>query len=194
MNLDKMLDELGGYYYYNDLPTVVARLDGSYVVYDGNRRVAVLKCIQDPDLYMDAVGRIPTFDPPRALIEQNALPCNVCDQETALGIVERYHRGSEKWGSLQFEYFLYIHRGQPKGRLMLLNEATNGLVERNPKLNEEYVQRRLLTDKNLNDIGFAVIDGELMSIHKNEVSMSIFEDIAEVRNRDLSNDGRILAS
>lgn len=186
-SLDKMLDELGEYYYYNDLPTVVGRADGSYIVYDGNRRVAVLKCIQDPDLYMEAVGKIPTFIPPQTLIDQKSLPCNVCDQETALDIVEKYHEGSGKWGRLQFEYFLHIHRGQPKGRLLLVNEATDGLVESNPKLNEEYVQNGLLTDKNLNDIGFAVIDNELMGVHTNEESISILEDLAEVRNRDLSN-------
>lgn len=92
-SLDKMLDELGEYYYYNDLPTVVGCADGSYIVYDGNRRVAVLKCIQDPDLYMEAVGKIPTFIPPQTLIDQKSLPCNVCDQETALDIVENIMRG-----------------------------------------------------------------------------------------------------
>jgi hypothetical protein len=186
-NLEKMLSEIGEQYFYNDLPTVVPITSGDYVVYDGNRRVAVLKCIQDLSLYSEATEKLPTFAPSESLLNQKELPCNVCDSETALTIVEKYHTSSNKWGKLEFETFLHLHRGHPKGRLMLLNEATGGLVDRNPKLNEEYVQNNLLTDSSLNSIGFAVIDNELVTNHSNNEAIKILEDIAEVRNRDLSN-------
>jgi hypothetical protein len=186
-NLDKMLSDLGNQYFYNDLPTVVEDSLGNFVVYGGNRRVALLKCIQDTVLYSEATGKLPWFNPSEMLVSQTSLPCNVCDKATALDIVEKYHKSSEKWGKLQYEHFLNVHRGEPKGKLMLLNEATGGLVEKNPKLNEEYVQRTLLTDRNLNDIGFAVIENTLVTIHSSEKAESILDDIAKVRNSDLTN-------
>ena len=60
---------------------------------------------------------------------------------------------------------------------MLLDEATGGSVGKNPKLNEEYVQQRLLTDSNLNDIGFSVIDGELASNLPREDAIAVLQDI-----------------
>ncbi|MEG0477698.1 MAG: hypothetical protein RR572_08555, partial [Raoultibacter sp.] len=62
-NLDKMLSDLGNQYFYNDLPTVVEEASGAYIVYDGNRRVALLKCVQDPALYSEATDRLPCFTP-----------------------------------------------------------------------------------------------------------------------------------
>ena len=187
-NLDKMLVDIGGLYYFNELPTVVELKHDEYVVYDGNRRVAVLKCIQDQNLYMAATSKLPTFVAPEALLQQTVLPCNVCDVETALDIVEKYHRGSGKWGKLQYEYFLHTHRGGQKGRLMLLDEATGGLVSENPNLNQEYVQQRLLTDRNLESIGFSVIDGELVTNHdSDEEAVGILEDIGRVMDQKLTN-------
>lgn len=186
-NLDKMLENVGEEYYYNDLPTVVENSNRTYTVYDGNRRVALLKCIQNPVLYSEATSKLACFVSSDSLMNQTVLPCNVCDRETALNIVEKYHKSSGKWGKLQYEYFLHIHRGHPKGRLILLNEAGDGLVERNPKLNEEYVQSSLLTDANLNSIGFAIVNNELVTNLSNEDAVGVLEDIAEVRNQDISN-------
>src|ERR1700743_3719139 len=49
-NLQKMLQEMGSYYDLSELPTVVY-VEGRPVVYDGNRRVAVLKYVQNENLY-----------------------------------------------------------------------------------------------------------------------------------------------
>ena len=54
-NLDKLLSNFGDQYYYNQLPTVVLE-NNSYVVYDGNRRVALLKCIQSSELFSIATA------------------------------------------------------------------------------------------------------------------------------------------
>ena len=184
-NLDKLLSNFGDQYYYNQLPTVVLE-NNSYVVYDGNRRVALLKCIQSSELFSIATGKFAIFAPSSSMLHQTELPCNLCDKSTALDIVESMHRSSNKWGKLQYEWFLYYHRNQNKGPLMLLNEAVPHLVENEPLLNEEYVEQRLLTNANLNSIGFSIENGELYSNHDPEIALSILEDIADVRRRKIS--------
>jgi len=186
-DLDKMLYDIGEQYYYNEIPTVVESNDGKYVVYDGNRRIAVLKCLQDPSLYQLATNRLPVFPAPKSLVQQKSLPCNVCDRETALDIVERNHAGSHRWGRLQYEQFQHYHRGKPKGRLMILDEATGGEVSRNGSLNEEYVQNRLLTDANLESVGLAMVDGELRSsLESREEAERLLRDIIDMKDRKLS--------
>ena len=69
---------------------------------------------------------------------------------------------------------------------MLLDEATGGIVATNSKLNEEYVEKRLLTESNLNKIGFSIKNNELVTIHNLEEAVEILKDIARIRNEDLS--------
>ena len=185
-NLDSLIYQMGKRYHFNEIPVVVENDDGTFTVYDGNRRVALLKCIQDPYLCQEAFHRLGVFEVEPELQKLTAMPCNVCTREIALEIVERIHRSSSKWGKLQYEQFLHNFRGQPKGPLMLLDEASGGLVTNNRKLNEEYVENRLLTESNLNKIGFAVRDNELVTNHEPDVALKILNDIAQVRIRDLS--------
>src|SRR5258708_4587070 len=49
-NLDKLMREMGNHYDFSEIPTVVY-IQQIPVVFDGNRRVAVLKCLQDKKLY-----------------------------------------------------------------------------------------------------------------------------------------------
>ena len=185
-NLDSLIVEMGKRYHLNEIPVVVANADDTFTVYDGNRRVALLKCIKDPDLYQDAFNRLGVFEVEPELRNLTVLPCNVCTKEIALEIVERIHRSSNKWGKLQYEQFLHNFRGQPKGPLMLLDEATGGIVATNKKLNEEYVEKRLLTESNLNKIGFSIKNNELITNHNLEEAVEILKDIARIRNEDLS--------
>lgn len=185
-NLDSLIVEMGKRYHLNEIPVVVANADDTFTVYDGNRRVALLKCIKDPDLYQDAFNRLGVFEVEPELRNLTVLPCNVCTKEIALEIVERIHRSSNKWGKLQYEQFLHNFRGQPKGPLMLLDEATGGIVTTNRKLNEEYVEKRLLTESNLNKIGFSIKNNELVTNHSLEEAVEILKDFARIRNEDLS--------
>lgn len=185
-NLDSLIVEMGKRYHLNEIPVVVANADDTFTVYDGNRRVALLKCIKDPDLYQDAFNRLGVFEVEPELRNLTVFPCNVCTKEIALEIVERIHRSSNKWGKLQYEQFLHNFRGQPKGPLMLLDEATGGIVATNKKLNEEYVEKRLLTESNLNKIGFSIKNNELITNHNLEEAVEILKDIARIRNEDLS--------
>lgn len=183
--LDKMLSEIGDEYYYNEIPTVV-ETNNRYVVYDGNRRLAVIKCLRNPELYSIATNRLPIFSSSPALASLDSLPCNVCDLETALTIVERTHASSGRWGKLQYEQFLHVHRKAPKGRLMVLDEAGGGIVSRTPELNGEYVQQRLLSESSLNPVGLSIKNGKLFSSLSEEESRHIIEDIAKVMKEGLS--------
>lgn len=185
-NLDSLIVEMGKRYHLNEIPVVVANADDTFTVYDGNRRVALLKCIKDPDLFQDAFNRLGVFEVEPELRNLTVLPCNVRTKEIALEIVERIHRSSNKWGKLQYEQFLHNFRGQPKGPLMLLDEATGGIVATNKKLNEEYVEKRLLTESNLNKIGFSIKKNELVTNFTPEEAVEILKDFARIRNADLS--------
>lgn len=182
--LDKLLSNFGNVYQLNKLPTVVL-VDGKYVIYDGNRRVAMLKCIQDDELFSLATGRFNVFSPAEELLSIHELPCDVCDLNTALDIVEADHKGAGKWGMLQYEWFLHFHRKQPKGTLMLIEEAFPGSISKT-KLNEEYVRSRLLTKSNLNQIGFDIVDERLVSIFDQELSRDMILDLAKTRDQGIT--------
>ncbi|MCL2137388.1 MAG: hypothetical protein FWH40_07745 [Coriobacteriia bacterium] len=185
-DLDKMLNEMGDFYDYSELPIVVEE-DNRYVVYDGNRRIAVMKCLQNENLYSIVTGKLPLFSKlGGGLTRQLEISCAVYDRETALKCIERKHRGSTRWGSLEYEYFQNIHRGQPKGILILFEEASGGLVSNNPKLNEEYVQNRLLTERNLNDVGLAVIEGRIETSHSENTTRELFQAISDIRTEGIS--------
>lgn len=183
-NLDRLIQEMGGEYHYNEIPVVVM-IQGSPIVFDGNRRVAAMKCMKDPDLYQVAIQKLPLFKEGEFNVPDE-LPCDVCDRETALNIVERLHSGSKRWGSLQYEQFKHIHRGAPKGRLMILDEASGGIVSRTKELNEEYAQNRLINESNLNKVGLSMSDEKLFSSMDDETTKQLIEDIADVAIQRLS--------
>lgn len=198
-NLDKMLREIGPTYFLNELPTVVLNGAGSYTVYDGNRRVAVFKCLAHPELYAQLTMHLTIFAATtEALTDYSALPCNVCDRETALNIVERTHKSSKKWGALQYEQFEHLHRGQPKGPLMIFDEATGGLVSETKEMNQEYVEHRLLTERNLESVGLGIENEKLMTSLSDEQALEVAEDIAQVTKNKLSsarkNPGNLIAA
>lgn len=103
----------------------------------------------------------------------------ICIQESELAIIR----------SITFSYARVssgAYRVTGLSKMGGLPEATNGLVSKTPKLNEEYVQQRLLTNSNLYDTGFSVIDGELATSNDSDFARDILADIARVRTNDLS--------
>ena len=103
------------------LPTVVIE-NGKNVVYDGNRRIAILKYLQDKDLYNKLGGGLFFDEEPTELKNLSRIPCNVCDKETALNNVERKHTNSGTWGTLERDYFLYLHRDKEKSLFIQLEK------------------------------------------------------------------------
>ncbi len=63
-NLPKLLKDMGDYYDLSEIPIVVEEL-GQYIVYDGNRRLAVLKYLQNKSIYENVSGRMymPDIEP-----------------------------------------------------------------------------------------------------------------------------------
>ncbi|OGM93123.1 hypothetical protein A2372_01790 [Candidatus Wolfebacteria bacterium RIFOXYB1_FULL_54_12] len=153
-NLQNLISEMGSYYDFSELPTVV-NVDGRFVVYDGNRRIAVLKYLQSEDLYASLGGGLFFKLEPNELRVLTKIPCNICDVNTALTNIERKHSSNGSWGVLEREYFLNVHRGYAKSVFLRIDEQTR-LITDNPLLNKRFVKDEVLTKRNLNQIGFDV--------------------------------------
>lgn len=174
-NLKKLVDKMGEYYDYSELPTVVHE-NGKYIVYDGNRRVAVLKCIQNPDKYSKFIGKLFPEIEPATLRSQTSIPCNLCDKETALNNVERKHIDNSSWGQIERDYFSHYHKGREKTLFLIIDEQTK-LITNNKILNKRFVKEEILTEKNLKDIGIFVESGILKSNYSEDQIADIFTKI-----------------
>ena len=185
-NLDKMIREMGNHYDFSEIPTVVY-LEGIPVVFDGNRRVAVLKYLQDKALYSSLTGKLfPNSDGPKELRELREIPCNVCDKDTALTNIERKHISNGSWGTLQREYFLHRHRGQPKSLFLILEEQTK-LISTHPALNQGFVKDEVFTEKNLKEIGFGVQGDQLVSNYDDDGQKKVLEQASSlVESKDIT--------
>lgn len=179
-NLDKLVAEMGAHYDLSELPTVVY-IDDKPVVYDGNRRVAVLKYLQNPQLYSEVSGRLPLGYESQELKDLTEIPCNVCNRETALINIERKHSSNGSWGILQRDYFLSTHRGQKKSFFQEIEEQT-GLISQHPKMNQRFVKEELLTPKKLEEIGFSRTKDGLIANYTDDKSKMIFDEIVSAVN------------
>ena len=103
-NLNKLVIEMGNHYDFSEIPTVVY-INKISIVFDGNRRVAVLKYLQDRELYSALTGKLFFNDDPNELRELNEIPCNVCDKDTALTNIERKHVNNGSWGAYPARIF-----------------------------------------------------------------------------------------
>lgn len=189
-DLPRLIKEMGEYYDLSELPTVVKE-DGKFIVYDGNRRIAVLKYLQNEELYRKLGGGLFFKEEPRELKEILEIPCNVCTKETALINVERKHVNSGSWGPLEREYFLHIHRGQKKSLFLKFEEQTGGAISSHPKMNQRFVKDELLTKKKLEEIGIGFNEkGELVSnISKEEVESIIDKIVTAVEENKIMTRG-----
>ncbi len=86
---------------------------GKYVVYEGNRRIAAIKLLLNPDIFtfLDKA----TIDKAKKISQQGEvpqiIPCYVTDEQEAFFIMERLHsgedkgRGTKQWTSREKEVF-----------------------------------------------------------------------------------------
>jgi len=175
-NLDKLITEMGNHYDFSEIPTVVF-IEGKPTVFDGNRRVAVLKYLQNKELYSSLTGKLFFNDGPKELRELVEIPCNVCNKVTALTNIERKHINNGSWGTLQRDYFLHQHRGQPKSLFLILEEQL-GLISTFPSLNQGFVKGEVLTENNLKEIGFSREGEKIITNYEDEQqSKEIFENV-----------------
>ncbi len=169
-SLKKLAKEMGDYYDFSELPTVVYHKNKP-VVYDGNRRIVLGKIKHGlVQIQNKANIKIPDFP--------DEIPCNVCSKKIALNNVYRKHSGTGSWLPLERDLFLYKFMGKEKSIFLLLEEET-GIISANPHLNQGFVKDELFKEENLKRMGFSFKNGRLLSIHSDQESHSILSDISE---------------
>lgn len=185
-NLQKLINEMGDHYDFSELPTVVIK-DKKYIIYDGNRRIAVLKYLQNKELYSQLNGGLYFNEEPKELRELTSIPCNVCDIETALKNIERKHTNSGDWGRLERDYFFLKHLNKEKSHFISLDEQT-GIISNNPKMNQRFVKDEMLSIENLAELGFSYDPKYgFISNYSDDVSKKIIDNIVSlVENKIVS--------
>ncbi|MCD7969139.1 MAG: hypothetical protein LUF87_02155 [Alistipes sp.] len=169
--LKKLAKEMGDYYDFSELPTVVYH-GKKPVVYDGNRRIILGKIqhgyvdiAEDSDI--DTLPNIP-----------KEIPCNVCSEDIALKNVYRKHADSGSWSALERDMFVDKFMSQGKSTFLLFDENTGGMISNNSFLNQRFVKEEVLTEHILHDLGFEFKDGQLYSKYTPEQATEILTDLA----------------
>lgn len=180
-NLPKLVSEMGGFYDYSEIPTVVMEHERP-VVYDGNRRVLLGKIksgeITVPEGYNLNISEIPTFP--------EELPCNVCDRQTALKSVFRKHSTTGTWNVLDRDIFLSKYMNEPKSTFLTMEEYT-GIISRNPSMNHRFVKDEVLVERVLTPLGIKIESGKLYTNLTEEGLHRVLQDIVEkVSNKSIS--------
>ncbi len=80
------------------------------------------------------------------------MPCNVCDEETALRHVLRKHSDTGSWSQLERDIFMHKYMGREKTVLIRMNELT-GAISEYARLNQRYVEEDILNQKHQREMG-----------------------------------------
>jgi hypothetical protein len=154
-------------------------------------------CLQNPELYSTTNGRIFTLDVPEQIQNLTAIPCNVCDRETALDSIERKHYSHGTWKPLARDYFMHTHRKKPKSDFIKFEEATGLVTAHEKELNTVYAKDELLTSSELSKIGFRIQDDRVVSNYSpedsSEILITIIEAIQNEKTTTRHNRGDLLA-
>lgn len=179
-NMSKLIKDMGSYYDFSELPTVVLK-NNKYFVYDGNRRIAILKYLQNPTWSYKIESKLFPSSEPEDLKNLLKIPCNICNEETALKNIERKHVTNGSWGQLERDYFEHNFKKKGKSLFLKFEEAT-GLISKNPELNENIMKNNILTETKLKEVGFSFDKNDnLISVYNEEVANSILNKIAELK-------------
>jgi hypothetical protein len=167
--LSKLAREMGDYYDFSELPTVVYH-GKKPIVYDGNRRMILGKI-------KHGLVSIGERDPIELPDFPELIPCNVCSNKIGLQNVYRKHSDSGSWQPLERDMFLHNFMGEKKSAFLVLEEDT-GLISANQHLNQRFVKEEIFKEDILNTIGFSVKNGRLQSVHSDKEAYLILEDIS----------------
>lgn len=194
-NLPKLIEKMGNYYHFNKLPIVVEE-NNKLIVYDGNCRIAILKYLQNPSWSLDIEGTLFPKHEPKDLKNLNKIPCAVCDRATALDIIYRDNISNNTWSPLTQAYFEHYLLEKDKSLFLEFEEIT-ALISKHDKLNQRFVKDEVITEKNLESIGFKIEDKKLyFSGNKNDAGkvleslISLIED-GKIKTRDDEKKGTI---
>jgi len=185
--LRKLAKEMGDYYDFSELPTVVYH-DKKPVVYDGNRRIILGKI-------KHGLVSVPEGTEIQLPYFPQKVPCNVCTKKIALDNVYRKHSGIGSWLPLERDIFLHKFMGKEKSPFLILEEDT-GIISSNPHMNQRFVKDEIFRDDVMKSIGFSIVNGKLHSRHSDEEGYSILSDISrQVGEKNVTtrkNRGKIL--
>jgi uncharacterized protein YlaI len=177
-SLPQLAKKMGDEFDSSEIPTVVYHA-GKPVVYDGNRRVilGMLKHGYVKNLTTNTFT-IPDFP--------KDIPCNVCTHKVAIRNVFRKHSDTGSWSALDRDLFVSKFMDEVKSTFLLFDETTN-LITNNPVLNQGYVKDEILTDDNLEKMGFKRQGNVLLSRHNETEVQKIFDDLVEkINNKEIS--------
>lgn len=185
--LSKLSKEMGDYYDFSELPTIVYH-GKKPIVYDGNRRIILGKIKYGfATVPNETRMRIPNFP--------EEIPCNVCSKKVALNNVLRKHGNTGSWQPLERDIFLHKFMGEEKSPFLILEEDT-GIIRENPHLNQRFVKEEIFRGDILKSLGFTFQKGKLNSVHSDEEAFSILSDISKkIGDKEIStrkNRGRII--
>ena len=179
-NISKLIKEMGSYYDFSELPTVVLK-NNQYFVYDGNRRIAILKYLQNPTWSYEIESKLFPSSEPKDLKNLLEIPCNICNEETALKNIERKHVTNGTWGQLERDYFEHNFKKKKKSLFLKFEEAT-GLISKNSELNENIMKNDILTETKLKEVGFSFDKNDnLISVYDENLANNILNKIAELK-------------
>lgn len=185
--LSKLSKEMGEYYDFSELPTIVYH-DKKPVVYDGNRRIILGKIKHGlVSVSNEKKIKIPEFP--------KQIPCNVCIQKVALNNVFRKHSDTGSWQPLERDIFLYKFMGKEKSTFLILEEDT-AIISANPHLDQRFVKDEIFKDETLKAMGFIIKDGRIHSTHNDEDAKTILLDISKkISNKEITtrkNRGKVI--
>jgi len=167
-NLSKLAKQMGTYYDFSELPTVVYH-GKKPIVYDGNRRIVLGKVEHG----LVTIPKKLNFDLPKFPEE---IPCNVCTKKIGLENVLRKHGDSGSWSPLERDIFLHKFMGQEKSIFLILDEDT-GIISENPKINKRFVKEEVFDNDSLGKLGFSIKNGSLYSLHSDNEGFEILNDL-----------------
>ncbi len=179
-SIEKLFKSMGDWYDTSEIPTVVY-VDGKPVVYDGNRRVLIgkiiHKCVKGFDL--------PEFDSPEFDFPKK-IPCNVCDNATALKNIERKHAKGGSWKALERDIFKHYHMGEDKSAFLVIDEIT-GIISNNPFMNQDFVKKEIFSFQHLKDLNILIHKGVLTTPYTPEAFEEILWQIVDlVRDKEVT--------
>ena len=189
-NIYKLIKDMGSHYDFSELLTIVLK-NNRYFVYDGNRRIAILKYLQNPTWSYEIENKLFPSSEPEDLKNLLKIPCNVCNEETALINIERKHIANGSWGQLERDYFEHNFKKKEKSLFLKFEEAT-GLISKNSGLNENIMKNNILTESKLKEIGFSFDKKDnLISAYDEKEANNILNKIAELKiNGTISSRGK----
>jgi len=178
MGFTEVNGSIGDFYDFSELPIVV-EVDGMNVVYDGNRRISLIKYLQNEKEFINKGAKLKHKNK-QDFLNLKKIPCNVCSIDVALNSIERKHTNGGTWNELEREYFKHIHRNEKKSIFLSLEEAT-GIISETPELNKRFVSEEILNKSNLEEIGFGIdADNNILSNYDEEFVKSLFDEICDL--------------